>query len=301
MDKHVTNRSLRQYCTLTSPYYTCTTILLGTTSLTTFPFSVLWEKEFPVGITGGLEKLAPGGGITAALINTATNSTETPFLDGFGTALSLTTINLSTRPTVMPLHFPIVTKDAKDKDIHWGASLAYVSSDVQYSDVSAYIVNCIEPKKAVLKECGSFFYGGITVKTGPTYYGYGFMYAIDSDMHTKECHCIHPLSPGELKNGKDDIGVCTSIWGPTGAPTTKVSTRVTSISASLANTTPVTVTSGVWVGPIETAETKEGGAAGRLDPPGRGMGMGMGLGGDVGAVLMAVVVGGLVGVLGVVL
>lgn len=55
------------------------------------------------------------------------------------------------------------------------------------------------------------------------------------------------------------------------------------------------------MGPIETAETKEDGAAGRLDPPGRGMGMGMGLGGDVGAVLMAVVVGGLVGVLGVVL
>ena len=125
---------------------------------------------------------------------------------------------------------------------------------------------------------------------------------LTSNRHTKDYNCVHSRSPGALKDGKDDIGRCTAIYGPTAGATTKVTMSVTSMSASLANTTPVTVTGGMWVGPIETGESaKEGAAAGRSDHlPGMRMGGLLG-GGDVGAVVVAVVVGGLVGVLGVVL
>lgn len=93
--------------------------------------------------------------------------------------------------------------------------------------------------------------------TGPMFYGYGFSYAVGSgggggSGTQNSTTAPNPLSPfpNTLKNGhrhdQDDIGTCPSIYGPTSTLTTKISTRVTSIGASLANTTAVTVTEGVW-------------------------------------------------------
>ncbi|KAK3338431.1 hypothetical protein B0H65DRAFT_512277 [Neurospora tetraspora] len=287
---------MRQYCTLTSSSYTCTNIVTGQTDMATFDLSQYYKLKVPVGLTDGVEKLVPpqdqyysyNPTITILITNTPSISTNTLS----NSTKPTTTINSSTT-TVIPLHFPIVTKDAKDKDIHWGASLAYIDD----SEIATYTVKCIDPKKAAIKDCESFYHGGITVQTGPMYYGYNFVYTVGSEWHTKDYHCHHPPSPGALKNGQDDIGSCTSIYGPTDAPTTKVSTSVTSMSASLANTTPVTVTEGVWKLSPKPTETKaeEGSAAG-LDP-----GSGMGMGGDIGAVVLAGLVGVVVGVLGLVL
>ncbi|KAK3398729.1 hypothetical protein B0T20DRAFT_353190, partial [Sordaria brevicollis] len=279
------NRSMRQFCTLNSPSWTCTNVVNDSAEKVTYASSryreLLLAVELTTAITQGQDALPPLT-VTATITNSISSASNTT---------TTTSINYSST-TVIPLHFPIVTKDAKDKDIHWGAELVTVDS----SEVTTYMVKCIDPKKAAIKDCESFYRGGITVMTGPTMYGYGFSYSVSSvDEHTKNYQCTHPPS-SLLANSQDDIGKCTSIYGPTLSPTTMVTTSVTSMSASLANTTPVTVTEGAWMlSPMATeGKAREGGAV-ALDPRWR---VEMG---DVGVVFFAGLVGVVVGVLGVLL